>query len=250
MNQSGGVIIFQNSAKARVTTVYTIGKDAHFETGSALTTMEFLDHSSADHAKWVVISSQLFFVNSTADHAMITCTQGIYPGGELWFMGDQSTAANAKIIIEGAAHADSTEGSAFFEQSATAGNANLIVNGGFGRGRRGTLSFSADSTAGASSITVNGGSDGGGGEVAFVESATGGTARIALIDDGIMDISHREGTQEVTIGSLEGNGDVFLQENMLIVGSNDLTQTFSGRIRRRAERIGAKGILKKVGKVR
>jgi hypothetical protein len=86
----------------------------------------------------------------------------------------------------------------------------------------------------------NGTSDGSffSGGIIFDDASTGGTARVKVFDDGYLDISrHQSG---VTIGSLDGSGNVLLGANRLIVGTNSINTSFSGVI-------SGSGSLAKVG---
>src|SRR5207247_149126 len=85
-----------------------------------------------------------------------------------------------------------------FLDSATADNATLIASGVF---RGGFILFSGDST--------------------------GGTARVEVFGIGGLDISGHN-PPGVTVGSIEGSGNVFLGANNLTVGSNNLSTTFDG----------------------
>jgi len=64
----------------------------------------------------------------------------------------------------------------------------------------------------------------------FEESSTGGTSRVELFGNGQMDISLHLDVPSVTVGSIEGNGHVFLGPNNLTVGNNNMSTTFSGVI--------------------
>ena len=59
-----------------------------------------------------------------------------------------------------------------------------------------------------------------------------------VFDNGYLDIRYRQ--PGVTIGSLEGSGNIFLGANRLTVGTNNLNTSFSGVISRT-------GLLSKVG---
>ena len=107
------------------------------------------------------------------------------------------------IINDGATAAGATGGSCTFSTGTpTAANATLIANGG-----------------------ANGG---GGGFFGFFDQATGGTAQVILSGNGYLDMSGHDGA--LTIGSLEGDGIVYLGRNRLSVGSNALNATFDGRL--------------------
>ena len=56
----------------------------------------------------------------------------------------------------------------------------------------------------------------------------GGTARVEVFDNGELDIyGHQSG---LTIGSIEGSGNVFLGANNLTVGTSNINTSFSGVI--------------------
>jgi autotransporter-associated beta strand protein len=82
--------------------------------------------------------------------------------------------------------------------------------------------------AGNATLIALGGVDGGGGVIAFIADGKGGFARVEVFDNGLLDISGHTGP--VTIGSLEGDGQVLLGTRTLQVGSNNLSTTFSGVI--------------------
>jgi autotransporter-associated beta strand protein len=118
-----------------------------------------------------------------------------------FFFGGDTSAENCTIINEGATAAGATGGSCTFSTGTpTAANATLIANGG-----------------------ANGG---GGGFFGFFDQATGGTAQVILSGNGYLDMSGHDGA--LTIGSLEGDGIVYLGRNRLSVGSNALNTTFDG----------------------
>jgi hypothetical protein len=108
--------------------------------------------------------------------------------------------------------------------------------------------FNDSSTAEAATLVANGGCYGGGGGIVFNGTSTGGTARVKLFEgctlnsgNGYLDISgHQSG---VTIGSIEGNGDVLLGVNDLTIGTNNIGTVFSGFIRNNGDR----GSLAKIG---
>ena len=59
-----------------------------------------------------------------------------------------------------------------------------------------------------------------------------------VFDNGYLDISRRQ--PGVTIGSIEGSGNVFLGANRLTVGANNINTSFSGVI-------SGSGLLSKIG---
>src|SRR5207244_325631 len=79
----------------------------------------------------------------------------------------------------------------------------------------------------------------GAGRIFFTDSA-GGTPRIELFGTGALELGSRI-QSNLTIGSIEGDGFVFLGPKALIVGSNNLNTLFSGVIG------GNRGSLTKIG---
>lgn len=127
---------------------------------------------------------------------------GAYGGTTTFFLS--SGAHGAVITSEGSAVAGAEGGvTNFFDQS-HAGRATLIAESG----RNG----------------------GGGGRVEFEESSTGGTAAVQVYGNATLDISLHDGIDTVEIGSLEGDGQVYLGEHRLNVGSNNRSTSFAGLI--------------------
>jgi len=111
-------------------------------------------------------------------------------------------AGSAIITSKGAAVSDASGGSTLFQFSADAASSTLIAEGG-----------------------SNGG---GGGLIQFEDSSKGGTARAEVFGNGTLTTANHNSTP-VTIGSLEGDGQVFIPRS-LIIGSNNLSTTFAGTI--------------------
>jgi len=90
-----------------------------------------------------------------------------------------------------------------------------------------------------------------GGTILFEDNSTGGTSRIEVFGNGNLDISlHNKSFHDilgVTVGSIEGDGNVFLGANNLTVGSNNLSTTFSGMIQDGGVNGGTGGSLTKIG---
>ena len=111
----------------------------------------------------------------------------------------------------------------------------------------GITSFSYTATAANGTLIANGGQEGSaGGSISFWGQSSGGTARIEIFDNGNLDISAHD-APGVTLGSLEGNGLVFLGSNNLTIGSNNLVATFSGSAQDGGMNGGVGGALSKIG---
>lgn len=260
----GGEIIFHDQSSAGNATLQNVGPYG----GS----IWFKGNSTADHATLLLDSraynSQVYFAeNSTAANATIEVSSnalllfqenasagnanvalranlpadvGIQGGGTGSFRN--GTAGNATFTVWGAEVAGATRAGLFFEgPTTTAGNATIIVNGAqvttYGA-TGGLLSFDYNSHAGSATIVVNSGSNGGAGGLAtFGRGSQGDQARIILNGTGALDVG-ANGAMGTTIGSLEGDGSVYLRGALLVVGSRNTDTDFNGVI---AEGIGYSG---------
>jgi hypothetical protein len=184
-----------------------------------------------------------FSENSTAGNGVFTNNGGtvIGAGGGRTFFANASTAGNGTFTNNGSMVGGSFSGSTQFIDASTAANGTFINNGGtVTAARGGSTIFSGASTAGSATLVANPGMDGGqGGTILFEEHSDGGASRVELFGNGNLDVS----SHGVTIGSIEGDGNVFLGANNLTVGSNNLNTTFSGVI----QDGGTGGSLTKIG---
>jgi hypothetical protein len=128
------------------------------------------------------------------------------------------------------------------------------ISGGDG----GTFLFWDNSKLDNATLNAHSGTNGGsGGSIEMSGKAKGGGAQIRLLGDGTInpsngrfDISaHDKRAADISVGSIEGSGEIILgasghgDNNNLIVGSNNLTTTFSGVI----HGVASGGILTKTG---
>ncbi len=240
----------------------------------------FYDATTADHATLSnagPFSSSLFYDHSTAAHATIMNEGGTYYlGYGITYFSDNSTAADSVVVANGSLisggdgyaiaslFANATAGDATFianggqvsgagggqirlQNSATAGNGTFYANGATVDGAFGGrvyFSFDHPTAATATLIATGGSGDNDGGGIIFHYSSTGGEAQVQVYGNGFLDLRGHD-TPELAIGSLEGDGLVFLGGSNLSVGTNNLSTTFSGLIEENSE--GAIGALTKVG---
>jgi len=116
----------------------------------------------------------------------------------------------------------------------------VINNGGSVEGAQGGYSDFLGASPSNGTFIANGIFSGlGAGRIFFTDSA-GGTPRIELFGTGALELGSRI-QSNLTIGSIEGDGFVFLGPKALIVGSNNLNTLFSGVIG------GNRGSLTKIG---
>jgi hypothetical protein len=240
VTRNGGQIVFNNastaaSAQMSILNGY-IANSGEDSTGYTI----FNDTSSAVGASIQNYSASgfdgdigrtIFNGASTADHATIS---NFGPGGSHGVGGqtifnDTSTAANASIHNRGSGPASTAQSAqTIFNDASTAGHATITSEGGVSFG--GQTTFKGSSTAGSSILVAEGAVSGGssGGAIVFNAASTGGIARVKVFDNGYLDISGRQGA--VTVGSIEGSGNVFLGANRLTVGANNINTSFSGVI--------------------
>lgn len=264
-NATGGLIRFNNLSTASSATITNNSPIFNSQNAVGGETF-FADSSSAASATITNVGATYigalfgglteFSSTSTAANATITnnpgtATPGGAFGGETDFSGN-STAANAQIINNGAAVSGAHGGVTTFTGSSTAANATITNNGGTVAGALGgttsvgnagsaTIINNGGTTAGAgggmtfvgnagtATLIANGGTNGGdGGSIRFGGGPTG-NSRIEVFGNGNLDIS-LSNLQGVTVGSIEGDGKVFLGSNPLTVGSSNLSTVFSGSI--------------------
>ncbi len=180
----------------------------------------------------------LFTDFSTADNAIFTNHGGVaYQSfqGLTEFSGS-STAGNAIFINNGSEASQAPAGFTAFFDTASADNARIINNGGTFSGANGGFTFFDSSsstfgpTAGSATLIARAGQNGGGpGAIQFYNNSEGGTARVNLFGDGNLDISE-DSNRTVTVGSIEGDGNIFLGSRNLSVGGSNRSTEFSGVI--------------------
>ncbi len=177
------------------------------------------------------------------------CTVATGANPSFVYFYDTSSAGNASFSNNGGTVNGAYGGFTNFTGTSTADNGIFSNNGGAVNGAiGGYTNFLASSTAGNGTLTNNGGVGGGaGGTTYFSDDSTGGTARVEVFANGNLDISFHN-APGVTVGSIAGNGTVFLGANKLTVGANNLTTAFSGVIQDGGIASGTGGSLTKTGK--
>ena len=239
-----GSIVFSNAASAGRQTVFTVnGSNANSTEVGAIV---FNDSSSAGEATFLNLPNPSnlrpgridFNDEATAGNAVITnvgsaVTNGT--GAQVYFYGN-SSAGQATFVCGGAeATGGYTESFVEFRDRSTAGSATLTANGGtLSVAPGGVIYFQSLShqnpSTGSATLIANGGSNGGQGGKVLLGGKVLGAARVIVSDDGNLDVSTNAGLGDpVSIGSLEGNGRVFLGRTTLeILGKRNTD--FSGQI--------------------
>jgi autotransporter-associated beta strand protein len=235
---NGGLTAFQDSSSAGKATITNNGAVGAWASVFGGTT-EFSSNSTAANATIVNNPGTYgggytsFYTNSTAGNATVINNGGTADaplGGRTFFYSD-STAANGMITNNSGSVNGGEGGNTFFSDNSSAAGATITNNGGMVSGADGGATAFRD-TSGADSATLvaNGGMQGGtGGGIFFQFNSSGGTSRIKVFGNGFLNIEIHD-APGVTVGSIEGDGNVFLGANNLTVGSNNLSTEFSGAI--------------------
>ena len=230
-------IVLTNNATAGDMTFFTL-KGGHGQKNSG-GFASFDDAASAGNGTFVLEpvetpdayrgGSVSFRGNSTAGNGTFT----LQPTSFL-SIDENASAANGTFIVDGGLILFGGDGA----PTPTAGNGLFIINSG-------GVTFYEGSSAGNATLIANPGTNGGeGGRISFENLADdGGEARIELFGNGTLDI---EFGGFVSVGSIEGDGIVFLGKKELITGSNDLSTTFSGTIQDSGDH-SFPGFLEKIG---
>jgi autotransporter-associated beta strand protein len=194
-----------------------------------------------------------FFSGTVSGSVFFTNYGAMVPGGEAGSadFNLDATAGDATYHSFGSTVSGGIGGQMTFLNTASAANSTIINDGGTvpGAGSGATFFVVATPTGGNAILIANGGSNGGnGGSFSFTDGSTGGTARIEVFGNGYLDISNHNGAS-LTIGSIEGDGLIYLGKATLLTGSNSLSTTFSGVLQPGAPGGGGRGTgaLSKIG---
>lgn len=223
----GSAVIFNGNSTAGTATITNEGSDYYLYAGVTA----FVDTSTAANGLLIANGS----LTSYYGYALV----------RFW---DSSKAGNGTVIANGGQVRDALGGLIELRDSATAENATFTANGTTVSGAFGSrMTFDDDAAASAAILIAKGGIGGGegaGGGILFNDNTTGDTALVELFGNGFLDLRGHN-TPELTVGSLEGDGLVFLGGANLSVGRNNLSTRFSGLIEENSE--GAIGALTKTG---
>ena len=252
-NNLGALLVFRNTSTAANATITNTGVN------DVVGATSFGDNSSAGNATITNNASASDFGvtgfggTSTAGNATIINNGDASrrPGATIF--GDTSSAGNANVTNNGGTASGAHGGDTSFSDQSTAANGIFTNNGGTANGAHGgTTKFFESSTASSATLVANGGVNGGaGGTILFADQSTGGTSRIEVFGNGTVDVSfmsfRHHPNRGVTVGSIEGDGNIFLGRKNLTVGSNDLDTAFASAIQDGGQNGGTGGSLTKIG---
>jgi autotransporter-associated beta strand protein len=223
-----GTITFSNSASAGSATFINYANSSITFSGSSTAGSATFTNSGGYPSG----SSMSFFNSSTAGSANVTLDGG--PGGEYGGGGaifrDSSSAANAIFTINGGGQGGNNGALVAFYNASSASASTLVANGSVSGGAPGTTMFADNSTAMNATLIANSASSiSAAGKVIFSSNSTGDMASVRVFGNGSLDISEHA-SPGIAVGSIEGDGYVFLGGKRLTVGGNDASLTFSGQI--------------------
>ena len=266
----GSAVTFNNSASADHATFIN-------ESGNAMGNLGgqtyFADNATAGNGIFVLQGPDtpngevvlqggevVFFGASTGGNGTFSCEGAAVSGavGSSVQVLEGSTAGDGIFTLEGGTVSGAFGAHIQFGGTATGGNAIITVNGGIVADAGGAtvsfpqVSFGDHPSAGNATLIANTGLNGGnGGGISFGGGnglvPDGGTARIELFGSGHLDLSQRLAGQPLTVGSIEGDGVVFLGRVQLGVGIRNIDTIFSGLIQDGGPSGGSGGSLSKAG---
>ncbi len=195
----------------------------------------------------------IFYFGATAGNlTSYTCEAGATSDGGAADIDFQGGVAGSAIIHNlGADAAGGVGGHTHFYYDDTSAESSTIINDGAtaGGATGGATTFSdGRPTADNAMLIANGGSNGGGGgSITFLDGSEGESARLEVFGNGYLDISSHHGAG-FSIGSLEGDGQIYLGITALTTGTNNLSTTFSGVLHPGGPGgISGKGAVAKIG---
>ena len=242
-----GVISFEDSSSP-ANGVFSNG-DPAAETGAQIQ----LYSASAGNAIFHCYGSSVLWIGTGgADHATFIVEGGTLAGA---FVSVGWTAEEGNFTVNGGTTNNGFGGLVLFSGVARGGSAKFTINGGTVSGASGGRVIFEDNSgeprgprAENAILIANGGRNGGyGGDIEFHGNSRGDTATIKLSGNGQLDVSGRGQSPDISIGSLEGNGRVFLGKSILAIGSNNVNTTFSGVMQDGGQGGGVGGSVTKAG---
>lgn len=254
----GGATFFEGSSSAANGTFIqkgaaesgALGGRLNFEDSSTAGTATFVNNSGSaigDASEGEII----FRDSSTAGNGNFTNDGSAVSANvpPTIIFEDNSTAGNAVLTSQGGTISNGAGGIILFVGNASAENATITTNGTAVEGAFGSIiEFFSSSTAGSATFILNGGTAAGisGARMELLNDSSGGSARLEVFGNATFDISLHN-PAPITLGSIEGDGSIFLGAMLLEIGHNDLSTNFSGVIADGGQGGGVGGGLSKEG---
>ncbi|HEY2714576.1 MAG TPA: autotransporter-associated beta strand repeat-containing protein [Chthoniobacterales bacterium] len=204
-----GFMLFLGSSTAADSTI----------TVNGISYVDFLSGKGGNATLNAVGGTIEFANDADAEHATASCSSG----GYVVFRDSVSAG-------DGTFSGDGTNNTIEFIDSSTGGDGTFVINGATTPGGAGDkLTFDRGASVGNAILMANGGTNGGdGARIAFLGTSSGDNATVVLSGNAKLEVRPSE-DMVLTLGSLAGDGSVFLART-LTVGSNNLSTVFSGVI--------------------
>ena len=237
---TGGVTFFMDDSTAGNTMITNRAGSVNSAFGGFT---QFGSHSTAGSGSFVnkgagVVGAYggavTFRGNASAEYASFVNEHGstgtLGTAGGVGFI-ETANAGRAVFVSNGGTSVTESGGYVIFRNSSSAAEGTFTNEGGTSAGAIGGGTYFKDtSTAGNASFICDPGSNGGfGGTVQFMGGSVGATANIVVVGNGSLRLSEHD-PPGLSIGSLEGSGSVFLGANDLTIGSSNNNTVFSGGI--------------------
>jgi autotransporter-associated beta strand protein len=189
----------------------------------------FGGESSAGSASFIFNPGGGYFFEAMADSPSFYVSGGSATASRSTLYFDHSFAGSPTIENGGGTAAGKEGGLVGFIKS-NIGSGTIVNQGGAGSGSHGARLVFYKSSAGSATLIANGGpGPATGAKILFLYPVTGSTSRIEVFGNGNFDISPADFLTN-RVGSIEGNGLIFLGASPLAVGGNNLDTTFAGVI--------------------
>jgi len=217
------------------------GGETAFHASSTAANAAFTNNPAAVSSSAAGSGSVEFLENSTAGNATFVNNPAtlVAARGGLTEFSHMSTAGTATMLNKGAADPNVGSGATVFTGNSSADHAIVTNNGG-------VTEFVDAATAGSATLIANSTDHTlTGGDIVFNDDSSGGTAQVQVYGDGTLEVSTHN-APGLTIGSLEGTGQVFLGSRNLTIGSNNRTVDFLGVIQEGGGRLPG-GTVTKIG---
>ncbi len=206
----------------------------------------FMDDADAPNATINIVGGTLTFLAGVyGGTSVIDCSAG----GKIilqTFFNNEGDAGSPQITVHGATSTRRPR-SRVDLPGAELGHTSLVLEGGTSAGALGAIAFMAEgATLQHATVTLMAGTSGGEGAVMqFADRSDGGLGSVTVLGNAVLDLSRHRRSIPMKLGSLAGDGSVYLGATNLSIGTNNQSTIFSGVIQDVPGR--ARGPLNKVG---
>jgi autotransporter-associated beta strand protein len=222
---------FSNHASAGTNTTFICNTGTIRFSGASTAASATLIANGATVQTGTIVGVIAFADESSAGQAMIGVNPGTasFTSGGTLSVNDDATLADATVTLKGASVASGGGGHASLS-GGTAGNAVITTVPAINQG--GDASISAIADFGHATVTANDSPDGSSGvQIQLNKGADATNARFVILGTSHLEVSDKANLHMgMSVGSVEGDGTVYLGRRRLLLGGNNLSTIFSGTI--------------------